>query len=158
MKKILFILFLSSSLFAQFKDAGETDLNIKQSILNQNPSGFLFNILDPNKFNMTHSLSMSYGAFGNNGIALSVYTNSIFYEFNKDLNIEVETSFVNSPYNTMGDNFSKMINGVYLSKAQLNYRINKNTHLMIQYSNSPMGYGYGFGRFGRSGFGFPRGY
>lgn len=139
MKKHFIILFLLGfiSISAQFKGDENKPIDIREGILSDNPVGSLFSFVDPNKFNMNHSFQMSYSAFGNDGMALGVYTNKLSYEFNDQLNIQVNTSFVNSPYNTMGERFTNSINGVYIDRARINYNPSENFNVSLQFSNSP---------------------
>jgi len=142
MKKYLFILsfFAATVSFAQFKDDQSKHIDIRNGILNDNPMGSLFNFIDPSNFSMGHTFGMSYSTFGKNGMALGVYTNRIAYAFSEQFDIEVNTSFVNSPYNTLGDSFTKSINGVYIDNARINYNPSDKFNISLQYSNSPLGY------------------
>ncbi|MFH1194592.1 MAG: hypothetical protein V1720_02695 [bacterium] len=144
MKKLflLFAVLSVSTVFAQFKSDTDVPLNVRNGISNGSPSSLLLGFLDMNKFNMNHSVSMSYSSFGGNGLALGVYTNSMSYQFNDNFDIQVDASIVNSPYSSFGDDFASKINGIYLSRAQINYRPSENFNLTIQYNNSPLGYYY----------------
>ncbi|MDA3861447.1 MAG: hypothetical protein PF445_09495, partial [Melioribacteraceae bacterium] len=95
---ILSLLFSSLSL-AQFKDK-DLSPTIMDGITNYSPSGFLSNFLNPNNFQMNHSVNMSYSAFGGNGIALSTYTNSMAFRLTDNMNLEVDASLVASPYSS----------------------------------------------------------
>ena len=142
MKKLLTLIFFISSIsiFGQFKGDDRKPIDIRSGILNQDPSGSLFSFIDFSKFSMNHSFGMSYSAFGNNGVALGVYTNHLAYNFSEKLNVEVDASIVNSPYNTLGDNFTKSINGVYIDNARINYQPSEKFNLSLQFSNSPYNY------------------
>jgi hypothetical protein len=94
---------------------------------------------------------MSYSAFGSNGMALGVYTNQIAYNFNDKLNIQIETSLVNTPYNSLGQSFTNSINGIYLNKAQINYRPTEDMSFSLRFSNSPFGY---YNRYSNYGYGY----
>jgi len=150
MKKILFVILAiqTSLLFGQFKGQAEEPINISSGILNDNPVNSLFSFFDPSSFSMNHSFSMSYSALGSNGLALGIYKNNIAYEFSDDLNMEIETSFVNSPYSSFGQSFTDQINGVYLSRAQINYRPSKDMSLSIQFRSSPFNSYNNYDRFG----------
>ena len=158
-KKIITIsIIISSFSLAQFKDGDKNKTTIRDGITNYSPSGFLTNFFNPNNFQMNHSVSMSYTSFGGNGLALSTYTNSMAYRFSEDLNVEMDASLVASPYSTFGRDHQNSINGIYLSRAQLNYSPTKNMYFSIQYLNPPPGSYYfrnGNGIFssGRSRFG-----
>ncbi len=150
MKKIIYILLLSSSIaLAQFKNELDKPVNIRGGIVNNSPSSFLLGFINPQNFQMNHSISMSYSSFGGNGVALGVYTNNMSYKFSDNLNIEADVSFVNSPYSSFGENHSKQLNGIYLSRAQLNYKIADNFKVMLQYNQLPNSYysPYGYSRF-----------
>lgn len=153
MKKIiLFILFTSVVSFGQFKGDESKNVDLRPGILSDNPIGSIFSFIDMSKFSMNHSFGMSYSSFGNNGMALGVYTNKIAYEFNEDLSFQLNTSFVNSPYNTLGENFTKSINGVYIDNARINYHPSDKFNISLQFSNRPYGYYNGYSRRGYSPF------
>ncbi len=151
MKKQFIVFFLLALTFnlAQFQGDEAKNVNIKSGILSDNPMGSLFSIIDPSKFDMNHSFEMSYSSFGNDGMALGVYTNKISYEFNEQLNFQVNTSFVNSPYNSLGEGFTNSINGVYIDKARINYNPSEKLNISLQFSNSPFNY---YDRYSMRGF------
>lgn len=156
MKNLIIIFLLASTaLFAQFKEELNKPVNIKAGIINQNPSSFIFGFINPDNFKMNHSFSMSYSAFGGQGVALGIYTNSMSYQFNDQLNVEVDASLINSPYSTFGQGYADQINGVYLTRAQVNYRPAENWFISLQYLNSPTGFYNNYWNrsfFGRNGF------
>jgi len=138
---ILILLIVSSISFSQFKDKDITP-TIFDGITNYSPSGFLSNFLNPNNFQMNHSVGMSYSTIGGSGVALSTYTNSMALRLTENLNIEVDASLVASPYSSFGQEHQKDINGIYLTRAQLNYKISENSNLMIQYRSPAPGMYY----------------
>lgn len=141
MKNILLILVFSSIVInAQFRDNPEDKVDIRSGITNDAPSSFMLGFINPNNFHMNHSISMSFNAFGGQSVALGVYTNNMSYSFNKDLFIEADVSLVTSPYSSFGTEHSKSLNGIYLSRAQLNYRPSENMNIMIQYNGGPNNY------------------
>jgi len=142
MKKyfIITLLLLSGINYAQFREQTEKPVDIKRSIFNGSPSGLFTNFFNPANFSMSHSVSMSYSAFGGQGVALGVYTNSMAYKLAENVNVEVDASIVNSPYNSFGNNFTDQINGIYLSRAEINYTPSENMFISLQYRGSPVGY------------------
>lgn len=147
MKNFIIILFLlSSAVMGQFKDQGNKPIDIKSGITNYAPSGFTLGFFNPDNFSMHHSVSMSYSSFGSQGLAMGVYTNNMMYKISDNLDVEADISIVNSPYSTLGDAFTNQLNGVYLSRAQLNYKPSKDFSITIQYNQLPNGfyspYGY----------------
>ncbi len=160
LKQIFYIsLFICSLSFAQFKDK-DVSVPVMNGITNYSPSSFLTNFFNPNNFQMNHSVNMSYSAFGNNGIALSTYTNSMMYKFSENLNLELDASAVFSPYSSFGEEHQNSINGIYLTRAQLNYKISDKSSITIQYFRPPPGtyYNsfYNYSPFSRSR--FPQGF
>ncbi len=162
MKKIFIILLLSNVMvFAQFKDQ-KIIPDIKGSITNNSPSQNILGFFNPNNFSMKHSISLSYATAGGNAISLGVYTNSMMYKFSDKLNIQVDASLVNSPYSSFGKEFSNQINGIYLSKAEVNYQPSDNFKMSIRFSQypgnylSPRGYYSGYSPFYHDDYFFDR--
>ncbi len=145
MKKLLmiFVLGLTISTFAQYKNPGFPTETVKDGIISQN-SNNLFGFINPNNFFMKQSYSLSYSTFGSQGLAMGVYTNSMMYKFSNDFNVQLDASFIHSPYNTLGKNFTNSINGFYISKAALNYRPWKDVSISVQYRNVPMSFYQGY--------------
>ncbi|RJP59200.1 MAG: hypothetical protein C4543_06960 [Ignavibacteriales bacterium] len=143
MKKILLsflILVLFIPVDAQFKEDLNNQVSIKEGFINPDLSNNIFGFIDPDKFSMNHSVSMSYSAFSGQAIALGVYTNSLRYDFSDNLNFQVDASIVNSPYNTLGDGFTNNINGIYLSRAAVSYKPSKNTQISLEIRQGPGAY------------------
>ena len=87
-------------------------------------------------------------------MALGIYTNRLSYTFSEEFNLELNTSFVNSPYNTLGENFTRSLNGIYIDRARINYNPSKDFNISLQFSNSPYRY---YNRYNYRGFSsFPR--
>jgi hypothetical protein len=142
MKKIVILIFIGFTLtgFAQFKDSGLENPGVKDGLVDHSSSGNLFGFLNSENFVMKHSYDLSYSAFGAEGFALGVYTNSMFFRINPDLNIQTDISVVNSPYSTLGKNFQNNLNGIYLSRAAINYKPFKDVSISLQYRNLPGAY------------------
>jgi len=140
MKKLFLIMIIGfyAGAFAQYKDTGFPTESVKDGIIDPTySSGNLFGFLNSENFHMNHQFSMSYSSFGNNGVALGVYTNSILYNFSDNLNIQTDISLVNSPYSTLGQDFQNNLNGIYLSRAAINYKPWKDFAISLQYSQLP---------------------
>ena len=143
MKKLILIYFLISTvtLFCQYKETGIQTTSVKDGITNNSPN-YLFGFLNTNDFTMRHSFSMQYSSFGGNGLALGVYTNSMFYRLMDNMDVQLDVSLVHSPYSTFGEAFQKDISGLYISNAAINYRPWKDVSVHLQYRTMPYGYGY----------------
>jgi hypothetical protein len=75
-------------------------------------------------------------------MALGVYTNTMSYKFNEDLNIVADISLVHAGLGTNNKALSDQLTGIYLSRAELNYRLFDNFIIQFRYEKSPYGYGY----------------
>ena len=148
----IIFLFLAIITKAQYRDELNSSVDVKSGILNNSSSSSLSDFINPDNFSMHHSFEMSYSTFGGGGMALGVYTNSMAFKFNDQLMLETDLSLVNSPYNSFGKDFSKNINGIYLSRAQLTFKPLDNMSVIVQYRQIPGGYYSPFGFTGYSSF------
>jgi hypothetical protein len=150
-----------STASAQYKSTIDPRPSVTESILRTNDGNFLSGLFDPGKFNMQHSFSLSYASFAGQGLSLGVYTNSMQYKFSDDLDVRTDISLMTSPFNSFGKDAQSGLNGLFLNRAELNYRPWKNTLFQISYRQYPAaswltgGYGYGYGGMG-SIYGFDR--
>jgi hypothetical protein len=137
-----FALFVASA-SAQFKEDPFAAESVKAGFVDES-SGSVFSWFDASKFDMNHTYSMSYTGFAGGGFALGMYTNSMRYQAAENLSVEADVSLVHSPYSSesFGTNFQEQIGGLYLSRAQINYRPWENTELFVQYRNMPFGGSY----------------
>lgn len=142
MKKIFLIAFIliPFALVGQYRDDGLQKTSVKDGIVSGSPN-FLFGFLNSDDFVMRHSFSMSYSSFAGQGVALGVYTNSMFYKLMENLDVQLDVSLVHSPYSTFGESFQKNISGIYLSNASINYRPWKDVSFHLQYRTVPYGFG-----------------
>ncbi|MFA7421331.1 MAG: hypothetical protein WCZ90_16730 [Melioribacteraceae bacterium] len=143
MKKtiILFALLSVSIMNAQFRDDLNKSVDVKSGIFNKESALSPFGLLGIEDFQMKHSFGLSYSAFGSGGgMALGTYTNSMLLKFSDKLNMQADISILNSPYSSFGQDFAKQINGIYLSRLQMNYKVSENMSVILQYRSSPFGY------------------
>lgn len=145
MRKYVLVMILGfcGVIFGQYKDPGFPTESVKDGIIDPAySSGNLFGFLNSENFHMKHQFSMSYSAFGNHGVALGIYTNSMMYNFTDNLNVQTDISFVNSPYSTLGKDYQNSLNGIYLSRAAVNYKPWKDVAITLQYRRIPYNYYY----------------
>ena len=162
MKKLVltFIVILTVSVSAQFKDPPFKTESPKDGITNHS-SNSLFGFINPDNFSMHHSFGLSYSTFGGNGVSLATYTNSMMYKFSDDMNVQLDASFVTSPYSSFGQEFQNSLQGFYISRAAFNYKPWQDVYISVQYRNIPnyfldpfSQYGYYGNRFYRGFYGF----
>ncbi|MGB2869339.1 MAG: hypothetical protein WBD36_12870 [Bacteroidota bacterium] len=137
---LVILVFVSSIAPGQFKSQGESRTSVNESMVRSDGGGLILGWFDPSKFSMHHSYSLSYSTFGGQSMSLGVYTNSMFYQFSDPLSVQFDVSLMHSPFNSFGDQFSKNLSGIYLSRAELNYRPSENMLFQIQYRQLPAMY------------------
>lgn len=91
-------------------------------------------------------------------MSLGMYTNSMYYKIADPLDVQFDVSLMYSPNNGFMGGSQKDFAGIYLTRAQLNYRPSENMMLQINFQQYPMTSwmwgSYGFSPF--SNFGFSR--
>lgn len=154
MKPLLFSVMIAliacGTVSAQFKTKMDQEPSVSQSLVRSDDGGFLFGLFDPGRLKMNQSFSMSYQTFGRQGLALGMYTNSLSYQVSDPLSVQMDVSLIHSPYSSLGGDFAKSLSGIYLTRAELDYRPSENTLFQIQFRQLPAslyygGMGYGFG-------------
>ncbi len=135
---------MSLPLMAQFKQQVEPRPSVSESLVRAESSNLLFGWFDPSRFSMRQSYSLSYTTMGGQGLSLGVYTNSLYYKIANPLDVQFDVSLQHSPFSSFGN--SRDLSGIYLSRAQLNYRPSENMLLQIQYRQLPSMYWWGMNR------------
>ena len=119
---------------AQSKDQQNNMLSNSQMF--QRPSGFLDSLLDPSKFSMSHSYSLSYFSMGGRSFNQGLYLNTMNYQFSDPLFMQVRIGYAHQPFGMM--NQSNGMNGkVFIQRAMIEYKPTKNMKLTIDYQVNP---------------------
>jgi hypothetical protein len=142
MRKIGFVLacvlLFSIAGNAQFKSQAEQP-SVSRSIVQSRPSiTNFFGLLNPENLRMQHNLSMSYFSFGGTGISLASYTNSLFYKISDPLNVRFDVTLQGSPFGQSA--YQNALSGIFLSRAELNYRPWENFLIKLEYNRIPFNY------------------
>ncbi len=116
------------------------------SILSQPVGGFFDNLLDPSKFHMSHSFTMSFGMAGGAQMLQNSYVNTMFFQLSDNMRLTTNLGVMATPYHTFGNN-SYLNKPVFFGGAQLDYKISDNTRLMFRIESSPYNNYYGYNRF-----------
>ena len=135
---VFLILIIPALLFGQLKkDLIQPDFS---NVLTQptHPNS-LFSFIDPSKLHMSHSLSMSYSAFGGNSVLMNTYVNTIDYQINDQLSLRTNLGIMASPYNTLPNN-SFLNNQQFFGGAELNYKPDSNTIFTLKFESVPYNY------------------
>ncbi|MGE5316241.1 MAG: hypothetical protein ACM3Q4_16220 [Acidobacteriota bacterium] len=137
---------------AQFRKAEE--VSPAQSFVHPPTSEAWLGFFNPENFTMRQSYSMSYSAFGRQGIALGRYTNSMMYKFSDKLDARVDVSLQHSPYSTLDKRLQSNLTGIFIDRAELNYKPADNMFLRVSFRQVPYSY-YGYGYESPYSMGYP---
>jgi len=139
-KTMIVLLILSAIAVGQFRYQPEARSSAGESLLRQDDGGLLFGWFDPSRLSVRNSYSLSYSTSGGKGYSLGELTSNIAYQISNPLSVQFDVSLVHSPFSNIGGSFAKDISGIYLSRAELNYRPSKNMFLQIQFRQLPAMY------------------
>jgi hypothetical protein len=138
----MLVLFCVSQANAQFRRDASDEPSAAQSFVHPPSSDAWLGFFNPENFTMRQSYSMSYSAFGSQGIALGRYTNSMMYKFTDKLDARVDVSLQHSPYSTLDSRLQSSLTGIFIDRAELNYRPADNMFLSVSFRKMPYYYGY----------------
>ncbi len=93
-------------------------------------------LLDPTRFDMHHSFSMSTMSLGGQAMNVAAYTNIMTYELNHNLHLGTRFSLV-QPTGMMGPGNYGLNNTQFLYDANLQYQPSENTLIEFKMSNRP---------------------
>ncbi len=149
LKTALTLLLMSVLALGQFKSQPELRSSVAGSLIRQDNGGLLFGWFDPGRLSFHNSYSLSYTTSGGKGYSLGTLTSSLAYQLSDPLSAQFDVSLMHSPFNNLGGRFANDVSGIYLTRAELNYRPSKNTLFQIQYRQLPAMYWYNnYDRFG----------
>ncbi len=140
LKTVLAVAIVSVTTVGQFRSQPEARSSVAESLIRQDNGGLLFGWFDPSRFTMHNSYSLSYTTFGGEGFSLGTLTSSLAYQISDPLSLQFDVSLMHSPFNNFGGRFANNISGIYLTRAELNYRPSKNTLFQIQFRQLPAMY------------------
>ena len=125
--------------FAQFKRTASEEPKVSDSFIRPATASDWFDFFNPDNFKMRQSYSMSYTTMGGQGLALGMYTNSLQYKISNSLDARVDVSLQHSPYSTFDRRVQNSLTGVFLNRAEINYRPAENMLLRVSYQQIPFG-------------------
>ena len=148
MKRLLISLFLLLSTAivtakpaeAQFRSdpqAEQPNLNTVDAM--KGGDSFWSRLIDPSRFSMHQTYSMSFVSSGFGSTGLSMFTNTFSYRASDDLFVSADVSAVYSPFSTFGSSYANSLNGIYLSSARLDWKLGDNTFMRVEYVGGPGG-------------------
>jgi hypothetical protein len=128
------LLILNASLFAETRETKKSIFKANEFV--QKPQGFLKYLIDPARFEMTQSYSLSFTSIGGRGYNQGLYLNTMNYRFSNPLLMQVRVGYLHQPLG--GNQILSDQNGkLFLQRAMLQYKSTENTTLMLDYQSYP---------------------
>lgn len=109
------------------------------SELTERRSGGGFSLLDPSKFSMSHSYSMSYFSGSGNSGSIGLYMNTITYQISDPLTLRLGLGYWHQPLgflNNSGGN-SRLSGGKFLPNVSLDYRPSEKFRFLLDFRTVP---------------------
>ncbi len=134
---IIFLLGISTVSQAQLRKDLNRPSDLMGPIVKENPSegadlSNLFNM------QMSHSYSMNFASYGGQFQNMNAYTNTMHFFFSEDLTGRVDLQLLHSPFgNSFMNNNAGMNMDFRVRNAELNYEINDNSNISIQFQQLP---------------------
>ncbi len=158
MKKLLVLCFLSAltmvSAVAQYRGAEPQNPSVSESMVKQPSGNLLFGFFNPDRFTMSHSISMNYLSFGGQGVGVTMYTNSMKYRISDPLTVSADVSMMFTPFGSGSRFMQNDVSKIFLNRARLDYAPSKDFRISLQYRNIPLNQAYPYGMY--DGYGFSR--
>jgi hypothetical protein len=127
---------------AQFRGEEPSQPSVADGFQRQENRSSFLPILSMDRLEMRHSVSMSYMSFGEQGIGMTMYTNSMKYTIADPLSVRADVSFMFSPFGSLSQSARDNLTGIYLRRASIDYVPSKDVHISLQYRNMPYSYMY----------------
>jgi len=126
-------------------ESGSSSVFIAGKSFNQ-PTGFLNSLLDPSRFSMSHSYSLSFGRIGSYSMNTGLYLNTMNYKISNALTTQVRIGFVHQPFGG-NNNLYKVGSKVFVQRAMMQYKPSDKFSVTVDYQAfpSPMMNPYEFG-------------
>ena len=139
---VLFVIVLAFPvlLFGQFKQDSKTNFSKALSTPTVQKIVSLLG-LDPNKFSMSHSYSLSFSAMGGQGYNQGLYLNTMKYQLSEPLSFHLQLGIQHQPFGNQAGDY-QLQNSAFVSSAGMEYKPTDNVKLQLQFSQRPSSYYY----------------
>ena len=133
---VLFFLLIPYLLVGQEMNSGQTFLSRSSTDALGTGLSRGLSLLDPNRFSMSHSYTMSFFSSGGKGRMVGLYMNTMKYQFSNPLSVTVNVGYMHQPF--AKENTRPITDAnAFLSGFELEYRPSKNFFLKIEYGATP---------------------
>ena len=101
------------------------------------PTTSIFSFIDPSRFNMQHTYSMSYISGGGNSGSLGLYTNRMSYTVNQNLQLIADIGYLHQPFSGVGNMPFSLDQGELFYGGELRYTPTDNSMIRLRFENAP---------------------
>jgi hypothetical protein len=133
---ILITLIFPSLIFAQLKKQEKVDMAKALTYPTKLQSIVGLIGLDPNKFSMSHSYSLSFASLGGNSFSQGLYLNTMKYQLSNPITMYLQIGFLNQPFGGFGQT-SAFENKLFVSGAGFEFKPSDNFKVQFEYSQRP---------------------
>lgn len=120
--------------FAQLKK--DTKMPDITNVIAKPTESFLLNFSDPSKFQMNHTMSMSFGMGGGNQMLQNSYLNTMLFKLSDDITLTTDIGIMSTPYHTFGES-SSLNDPQFFGGAELNYQVSENAFIQLRFESLP---------------------
>lgn len=138
---ILLLILLPTLVFAQLKQDAKVDMAKALTQPTTRIQGIVGLLgLDPTKFSMSQSYSLSFVTGGGHSYNQGLYLNTMRYQFSDPLSMYLQLGFVHQPFGSLGEKNFQQQSEVFVSGAGLEYKPSENVKLQFEFSQQPRSY------------------
>lgn len=133
---IILFFILPGLSFAQLRQ--DTQVNMAKALTQPTKIQSIVGLLglDPAKFSMKQSYTLSFASIGGHSISQGLYLNTIGYQLSDPLSMYVRLGFIHQPFGKLTGDFQTG-NQLFISGAGFEYNPSKNLKLQFEYSKTP---------------------
>ncbi len=121
--------------FGQYRSEAKSSI-FRPSELFRRPSGILEGLIDPSRFKMTQSYSLSFLSGGNRSFNQGLYLNTLQYQIADPLTAVLQVGYLHQPLGGAGLTGSSA-GQFFISGASLEYKPANGTRLFFDYQQMP---------------------
>lgn len=132
----LLVCLTAISVWAETNASESYTFGLKPGDFYQKPQGFLSQLIDPSKFSMSQSYSVSVMSGSGKTFNQGLYLNTMEYKFSDPLVAKVSIGYMHQPFG--GPQLNQNSNGqVFLQQARLQYMPFRNTMITLDFQQVP---------------------
>jgi hypothetical protein len=89
------------------------------------------------RLQMSHTLSMGYYALGSEGLGVSMYTNSLRYQFSERFSMRADVALILSQFGSFSSRLNAQGSSFFLRRAEIDYRPSQDFGITLRFERAP---------------------